>query len=115
MKLTDDELTFLKKYRTLEDLEREKGIKFFECVGDPPASDEFINGVETKRQNFMMTKENLMREKDCSRFAAEINTDKVVVPTDIKLSDMPQWNTFKNNHFSMRRRLVDIFLKVANK
>jgi hypothetical protein len=23
-------------YRRLEDLEREKGIKFFQCIGDPP-------------------------------------------------------------------------------
>lgn len=49
MKLTGEELTFLKSYRTLEDLEREKGIKFFECIGDPPATAEFVDGVETKR------------------------------------------------------------------
>jgi hypothetical protein len=49
MKLTGEELTFLKSYRTLEDLEREKGIKFFECIGDPPATAEFVEGVETKR------------------------------------------------------------------
>lgn len=45
MKLTEEELTFLKSYRTLEDLEREKGIKFFECIGDPPATTEFVSGV----------------------------------------------------------------------
>jgi hypothetical protein len=28
-------------YRKLEDLDREKGIKFFECVGDPPMTDKF--------------------------------------------------------------------------
>jgi len=33
------ELQFLKEFRKLEDLEREKGIKFFECIGDPPATD----------------------------------------------------------------------------
>jgi len=40
-KLSEDELAFLMDYRKLEDLEREKGIKFFECVGDPPMTDEF--------------------------------------------------------------------------
>ena len=34
-KLSEDELNFMMDYRKLEDLEREKGIKFFECVGDP--------------------------------------------------------------------------------
>jgi hypothetical protein len=37
--MTEDEKSFLIDYRKLEDLEREKGIKFFECVGDPPATD----------------------------------------------------------------------------
>ena len=39
IKMTEDEKSFLIDYRKLEDLEREKGIKFFECVGDPPATD----------------------------------------------------------------------------
>lgn len=53
MKLSEVDLAFLKEYRTLEDLEREKGIKFFECVGDPPATDEFKEGIKVKRQNFI--------------------------------------------------------------
>ena len=36
VKLSADEQEFIKEYRTLVDLEREKGIKFFQCVGDPP-------------------------------------------------------------------------------
>jgi hypothetical protein len=46
MKLSDTEMKFLKQYRTLEDLEREKGIKFFECIGDPPATEEFVGDVK---------------------------------------------------------------------
>jgi hypothetical protein len=45
MNLSVDELAFLKEYRRLEDLEREKGIKFFECCGDPPATEMFLSGV----------------------------------------------------------------------
>lgn len=45
MKLSVDEQEFIKEYRKLEDLEREKGIKFFQCVGDPPHTDEFVEGV----------------------------------------------------------------------
>ena len=49
IKMTDEELNFLKDYRHLEELEREKGIKFFECVGDPPATAEFKNNIVVKR------------------------------------------------------------------
>jgi len=53
LNLSDSEFAFLKDYRRLEELEREKGIKFFECVGDPPASDAFKEGVVVQRQNFI--------------------------------------------------------------
>ena len=36
MKLSEQEQVFLKEYARLENLEREKGIKFFECIGDAP-------------------------------------------------------------------------------
>ena len=56
-----------------------------------------------------------MRTKDCHRFATEINNDKVVVPTDNQIASVPKWDVFRNNPFTMRKRLLDIFLKVANK
>jgi hypothetical protein len=36
MKLSEQEQVFLKEYARLENFEREKGIKFFECFGDAP-------------------------------------------------------------------------------
>lgn len=115
MNLSGDELAFLKEYRRLEDLEREKGIKFFECVGDPPATDLFVSGIKVKRQNFIEKNLDDMREQDCSRFQTEINRDKVVVPIEVNITSQPKWDVYENNHFAMRKRLVGIFLKVTNK
>jgi hypothetical protein len=56
-----------------------------------------------------------MRRKDVHRFATELDLDKVIVPTDINVTKQPKFDQFENNHFAMRKRLVDIFLKVANK
>lgn len=80
--LSPEELAFTMDYRKLEDLEREKGIKFFECVGDPPMTEEFAENIDTNRQDFITKRENQMREKDCFRFSTEVNNDKVVVPTN---------------------------------
>lgn len=116
MKLSVDEQEFIKEYRKLEDLEREKGIKFFQCVGDPPHTDEFVEGVEKKRSDFLEDAANEMRDSDCHRFSTEVDKDKVVVDntaaTDIVAK--PKWDAFENNHFAMRRRLVSIFLRVSN-
>lgn len=114
-KLTSEELAFLKQFRHLEELEREKGIKFFECIGDPPATDDFVENVQVLRNNFIENKKDRMREEDCNRFSTVINSDKVVVPTNIDITKKPKWDVYQNNHFSMRKRLVEIFLKVVNK
>ena len=108
-------MKFLKSYRTLEDLEREKGIKFFECIGDPPATDEFVQNIDVKRQNFISNEKNQMRAREVDRFEAEINKDFVVVPVNNEMVAGPKWDIYENNHFAMRKRLVNIFLKVANK
>mmetsp|Transcript_31597 Transcript_31597/g.48307 ORF Transcript_31597/g.48307 Transcript_31597/m.48307 type:complete len:236 (-) Transcript_31597:967-1674(-) len=115
MKLSEDELGFLKEYRRLEDLEREKGIKFFECVGDPPATDEFKDSVADKRDQLVQKGLDTMRMEDIHRFAVEVNKDKVVIPTTVNIQARPKWDVYQNNHFAMRKRLVGIFLKVANK
>ena len=102
-------------YRKLEDLDREKGIKFFECVGDPPMTDQFKQNVEGTRDDFIAKKEFDIREKDCNRYSTEVNADKVVVPAENQLVSEPKWDEHQNNHFTMKRRLLDIFLKAANK
>ena len=67
------------------------------------------------RQNFINETKNFMRQRDVNRFATEVDRDKVVVPTDLDMPARPKWDVYQNNHFAMRKRLVGIFLKVANK
>ena len=58
MKLTADEQEFIKEYRRLEELEREKGIKFFQSVGDPPHTQEFVDDINGKRQRMITNNMN---------------------------------------------------------
>lgn len=104
------------EYRRLEDLEREKGIKFFQCVGDEPHTQEFVDNINNNRTNLIEKRACAMREKDSHRFVTEVDSDKVVVDINAQKDILarPKWDAFENNHFAMRRRLVAIFLKVAN-
>ena len=79
MKLSVDEQDFIKQYRKLEELEREKGIKFFQCVGDPPHTKAFVDSINDKRTNLIDSGLNEMRAADCSRYVTELDRDKVVV------------------------------------
>lgn len=117
VKLSVEEQDFIKEYRKLEELEREKGIKFFQCVGDPPHSQQFVDDIEGRREYTLQTEADHMRTQDCQRFQTEFDSDKVVVETSVygELEQKPKWDAFENNHFAMRRRLVSIFLRNANK
>ena len=57
--MSKDESDFLKDYRRLEDLEREKGIKFFQCIGDPPITQNFIENVKATRSDLIVSYYNL--------------------------------------------------------
>ena len=56
VKLTESEQRFIKEYRRLEELEREKGIKFFQCVGDEPHTEEFVKMIQDRRDNLENTR-----------------------------------------------------------
>ena len=76
-----DEQDFIKQYRQLEELEREKGIKFFQCVGDPPHTEAFVDSINGKRTSLIESGLNEMRAADCARYTTELDRDKVVVET----------------------------------
>jgi hypothetical protein len=68
IKLSAAEQDFIKEYRRLEEIEREKGIKFFECIGDPPHNDEFVSDTLNLRTSLIDTRNNEMRHRDITRF-----------------------------------------------
>jgi hypothetical protein len=56
-----------------------------------------------------------MRHSDITRYDIVIDTDKPVIDTDIPIDLRPSWNEYKNNHFALRKRCLNIFLKFVNK
>ena len=68
------------------------------------------------RQALLTSRELKLREDDLNRFVVQSDADKVVVDINAgsEILSRPKWDAFENNHFAMRRRLVKIFLKVAN-
>ena len=113
--MSDDEQLFLNDYKKLEQLEKEKGIKFFECVGDPPIDDAFSANIEVKRQNYIEEGLEKMRWVDVGRFTTEVDRDRVCIPTKNEIVSQPRWDVYVNHQTAMKKRLGDIFLKVSNK
>ena len=63
-------------------MERQKGIKFFECIGDPPITGYTTDNIKITRDDFIETGKMNMRERDIHRFQLSTDEDRVVVPTD---------------------------------
>jgi len=64
VKMTAEETNFIIEYRRLEDLEREKGIKFFQCVGDEPHTIDFVGNINQSRTSLVSKRECTMRDQD---------------------------------------------------
>ena len=55
-----------------------------------------------------------MRDNDVKRFRHVYDADRVIVDTTVNIPEKPRWDSFENNHFAMRRRLVGIWLRATN-
>ena len=52
-----------------------------------------------------------MRIRDLTRYETIFDKDKVIVDVDLPLESRPDWDIFKNNHFALRRKCLNVFLK----
>ena len=114
-RLTEDELVFLIDYRRLEDLEKEKYLKFFECIGDLRMADKFKLGIESKRRRFIAHRAENMRAKDCFRFTTEINMDKPVIPVKHNIQFVPNWKERGEGGLTLSSHILNLFLKAVTK
>jgi hypothetical protein len=86
-------------------------------LGDEPISKEVVQEhIERRKIQDGKRLEN-MREQDASRFKPEFNREAVFVEVDriAAMEAEPAWDILANNHFSTRRKLMDLIVKAANK
>lgn len=57
---------------------------------------------------------NAMRTRDCQRFQTQINKDMPLIPLNHNIQSVPKWDDGRNNPLSIKKRMRDMFLKVAN-
>jgi hypothetical protein len=55
-----------------------------------------------------------MKRFENTRYITETDNDRVVVDTDIHMDTNIQFDLYQNNHFELRKRCVNLFLKCVN-
>lgn len=58
---------------------------------------------------------NEQKRVECvTRYQSEFNNDRAVVDSDMAIKN-PNWDIYKNNHFALRKRCLNVLLKFVNR
>eukprot|EP00347_Sterkiella_histriomuscorum_P018462 403345428 len=102
---------FLREYKRLEDLERDKYSKFFQCIGDPPANEEYRPRWEALETNFFHMRRRLvavflkasnrliirMRAgKRLTKIKGRFENENIKTRDDVKRMVAEDWKTAQN-------------------
>ena len=84
-KLREEEWEFLADYKNLEELDREKEIKFFPCQGDPAMTNDQEKYFRNKRLVKITWQEAARWEADTTRYSTGVDGGQAIVDTDLPL------------------------------
>lgn len=73
------ERAYLDHFNQVSQLDKDKEIRFFECIGDIPIKQETINSIMQERQYYLQQKLNEMQNKGITRYALQLDQDSAIV------------------------------------
>eukprot|EP00743_Colponemidia_sp_Colp-15_P003394 GILK01003668.1.p1 GENE.GILK01003668.1~~GILK01003668.1.p1 ORF type:complete len:832 (-),score=131.18 GILK01003668.1:94-2589(-) len=109
------EMQFEMGYRKLEGLDREKEIKFFLCRGDVAMTQEEAQEVKQERIKSQNRLESKLRELDRSRYETVASVKRPVVAKGREPQVSATFDIYKNDTITMRRQVLERFVRIANK
>lgn len=109
------EQQFNTEYRRLEEFDREKEFKIYQCLGNSHPTEDFIKSVVNLRGEKDYSKKEDMRIKDCMRNTHQLDQDKAVNDVTYVPLKKPSWDPFKNDEFSLRQLPLHRLVRSANK
>eukprot|EP00357_Protocruzia_adherens_P026922 CAMPEP_0115010078 /NCGR_PEP_ID=MMETSP0216-20121206/23065_1 /TAXON_ID=223996 /ORGANISM="Protocruzia adherens, Strain Boccale" /LENGTH=639 /DNA_ID=CAMNT_0002378151 /DNA_START=305 /DNA_END=2224 /DNA_ORIENTATION=- len=107
------ESDFLTSYRQLEDLDREKEIKFFQCIGDAYITEEETAAIRDHRQKVEEERRELLCHQDCVRYQVETDRERVTVDALFMPLQKPSWDIYRNDDFAVRKKSLIRFMRAA--
>ncbi|CAG9325479.1 CFAP221 [Blepharisma stoltei] len=109
------EQQFNTEYRKLEEGDREKEFKIYQCIGNPHPSEELIKEIIDLRAEKDYNKNEEMRNKDCMRNAHQVDQDKPINDVSFTPLKKPTWDPYQNDEFSLRQLPLHRLVRAANK
>jgi len=108
------EQQFNTEFRIIEENDREKEFKIFQCLGIEEPSIDFEDSVHNSRENKEQKRRQLLRERDCIRNSYCLDSDKVVYNVNSIPQVKPSWNSYQNDEFTLRQLPLKKLVKAAS-
>ena len=104
---------FVKEYHSVETQQKEREIKFFQCIGDPTPTEPEKSAISDTRHENAAYLTSFNKDNDLRRYDVTSNGERVVVPVDLEIKTTCKWNVLSNDLFSLRQRNLNNLVKMA--
>jgi hypothetical protein len=108
------EREFFAKFNEIMQIDKDKDIRMFRCIGDPDFSKEQNSNVENERLEYNTNQNNEIEYNGTHRFEKILDYDLPIYEAVMPYYKS-SWNTFKNDALKMRKLRLKKFMKCATK
>ena len=109
------ELRFEMQYRTTEQMDKQKELQSYQCLGSEPVTDQYRSVITSKRENAQTNRLESLLADDKKRFETIASDTRVDVPVGFETAKVPEWDEHNNESFNMRLQVIDRFVRAVTK
>jgi len=108
------EKQFLERFNQIQMLDKEKNIKFFQCIGDPKISEEGENTIKGEREDHRNAFLNRYENDGVTRYEVQLDQGLPIVG-EIVPKYHPTYDNLKNDNIRKRRRVLHKLMSYVSK
>lgn len=108
------EKQFLERFNQIQMLDKEKNIKFFQCIGDPQLRQDEIDSIKKEKEDNYSEFLSKYENEGISRYQAKFDQGLPVV-SEITPKYSPTYDLIKNDNIRKRRRVLHKLMSYVSK
>ncbi|KAL4456204.1 hypothetical protein ABPG74_014165 [Tetrahymena malaccensis] len=113
---SQQEREFIEKCNAVALMDKNKDIKFFQCIGDEVITEDETQNILTERKNYHQSKLDHIQHEGVHRYTKKINQDHVMLgQRNQELQMTNNWDTDKNDNLKLRKIILKRFMNAGTK
>ncbi|CAD8145233.1 unnamed protein product [Paramecium pentaurelia] len=108
------EKSYLDHFNQIQSLDKEKEMRFFQCVGDPPINESQVQDIILERQQYLNNYLEDVQAKGTTRYKLLINADSTIVDYILPENQL-SWDLDKNDTMKIKKLNLRKFVCAASR